>query len=183
MALFTSEYPCQKCQKGRGQVICGGCQQWFCLQHLIEHRQELSQRMDNVFVEHNQLQQNLTQNNNEDDKQHRLISQIAQWELKSIERIKHFANKAREQLTKSFDLSKSKIKRSLRSITDELQVNQQGNTYTEIDLLRWMNQLRELQKKLKNSPKIEIKYGEAGETSAHDIPLIQLRILDQGRGK
>ena len=61
-----------KCLKGPGQVICDGCQQYFCLKHLPEHRQELSQRMDELTLEHDELQRNLTEES--DDQPHPLFS-------------------------------------------------------------------------------------------------------------
>lgn len=175
---------CIKCPKGRGQVVCGGCQQWFCVKHLLEHRQELSQQMDTVLLEHDQLQQDLTQKDHNNGKHHSLISQIDQWELQSIERIRTVAHKARQQVKESFGVSKSKIEKSLRSITAELHENRQTESYTEIDLMRWTNQLRKLAKKFNNSPMIEMKNGNgAGVPSIHHLSLIQLHILPKDKGK
>lgn len=182
MASSTSFQPCLKCPKGRGQVICGGCQQWFCLKHLNEHRQELNQQMDGVLVEHDQLQQDLIRNDQDNSRKHPLLSDIDQWESKSIETIKQVANNARQQLRKSLDLLKRKIKTLLRPISDELQENRQTESYTEKDLTTWVSRLQELREKFNNPPGIAIKqHGEASSTEY--LSLIQLQIVQENRGK
>ena len=49
----TNKQPCVKCDKGGGIAMCSGCQQWFCIKHFNEHRQELAIEMDHVGEEHN----------------------------------------------------------------------------------------------------------------------------------
>ena len=180
MASATAKKLCIKCSKGLGQVICDGCQHYFCLKHLNEHRQELSQKLHDVTLEYDQLQQNIL--DKDSDRQHPLMNRINRWEMKSTEKIKQIANKVRQELRESLDRSKKNIKESLHIITDELRENQHMSTFTETDLTRWMSQLKELREKFDKPPMIEIKHDEDKESSTH-IPLIQLQIIQQRKGK
>ena len=148
MASSTSSKSCYRCPKGEGQVICGGCQHWFCIKHLLDHRQEFSQQMDQLTLEHDQLQQNLTANDN--DRSNPLISRVDRWETKSIQKIKQIADEVRQQLRNSLGQSKKKVERSLRTITHELQENRQREAFAEIHLAKWMTQLKDLKNNWNN---------------------------------
>ena len=180
MASSDAKKSCTKCLKGQGQVLCGGCQRWYCVTHLLEHRQELSQQMDNLTLEHDQFQQTLLAHDS--DRPNPLITRIDRWETKSIEKIKQVAREVRQDLKELIDQSKKDLVGSLRRITDELQENRQMETYTENDLERWTCQLRELREKLIKPIMTEIKYDEEKESSTH-LPLIQLRMIKPNRGK
>ena len=39
--------------------MCDGCQQYFCVTHISEHRQELSEQMGGLTLEHDQLHRDL----------------------------------------------------------------------------------------------------------------------------
>ena len=52
--------PCSKCPKSQGQATCGGCEQWFCIKHLLEHRDELSEQLSECILERDQLKASLT---------------------------------------------------------------------------------------------------------------------------
>lgn len=180
MASSNAKKSCTKCPKGQGQVLCDGCQRWYCVMHLLEHRQELSQQMDNLTLEHDQFQETLLVHDN--GRPNPLITRVDRWETKSIEKIKQVAREVRQDLNELIDQSKKDLAASLRRITDELQENRQMETYTENDLERWTFQLRELREKLLEPIMIEIKYDEEKESSTH-LPLIQLRLIKPTRGK
>lgn len=182
MASTTPLQPCIRCQLVKGLVLCGGCQGWFCVKHLLEHRVELNELMTGLTHEHDQLEHSLAQNDNANHSQHSLLNQIDQWELKSIERIKEVANKARQQLKNSVNRSKRNVGKLLRPITNEMQESRQMENYTEIDLARWTNQLKQLKEKLHNSPNVEIKHQD-DQTASNQIPLIQLLVHDHDAGK
>lgn len=179
MASSSEKKPCFKCPKGPGQVMCDGCQQYFCLKHLLEHRQQLSQQIDDLTLDHDQLKQNLLLNH--DDKQHPLIKRVDRWEAKSIHKIKQIADEVRLQLRESLDHSKKNIGESLYRITDELRESRQTEAFTEVDLAKWMNQLQRVKDQLENPPKINITHDDDEATSTH-LPLIQLS-TEQQKGK
>lgn len=183
MTSSHSVQSCQKCLKGGGQVLCGGCQQWFGLKHLNEHRQELSQQMEDLTFEHNELQQNLMLYEHDNDQEHSLIIRIDQWEIKSIDRIKQVADDIRQDLRKSFNRSKNKIQKLLRPMTHELEEGRHMETYTENDLAKWKKQLNELRKQLNDLlMMIELDHDE-DEPSLTHLPLIQLRMIQKDKGK
>lgn len=170
MASVTLPQSCFKCLKAVGQVLCGGCQQWFCVKHLFEHRQELNQRIDNLTHEHDR------------DRHDALIVHVDRWESKSIEKIKQIANEIRLKVRTSLDELEKSTEDSLTEIAREIQENRQMESYTEIDLAKWMNQLEELKKQLKKPEIIEIVHNEDKASVTH-LPLIQLQIIKQNRGK
>ncbi|CAF3920391.1 unnamed protein product [Rotaria sordida] len=119
--------PCIKCNKGGGIITCGGCQQWFCTRHLLEHREELSVLMDQVSQEHDLLQCDLIS----DKGIHPLVTLINTWEKTSIENIRVAAQDARHDLQKYLDCTKIQVKTSLLSINKELQASSESDDYTE----------------------------------------------------
>ncbi|CAF0883421.1 unnamed protein product [Rotaria sordida] len=54
-----SKLPCATCGKAIGIFTCRRCKKDFCSRHSIEHRQTLGKQMDEIIVDHDQLQQNL----------------------------------------------------------------------------------------------------------------------------
>jgi hypothetical protein len=65
------------------------------MKHVTEHRQRLSQQLDEVIVEHDLFQQTIIDDQN---RKHRLLVYIDQWEEKSIEKIRQTAQDIREQI-------------------------------------------------------------------------------------
>jgi uncharacterized UBP type Zn finger protein len=60
MASAIMKQTCTKCSKGGGIAMCNGCQQSFCIKHFVEHRQELSQQMEDIGQEHDLLRRDMT---------------------------------------------------------------------------------------------------------------------------
>jgi hypothetical protein len=152
MLSTTIRQPCIKCGKGLGITTCGGCQQWFCTKHFVEHRQELATKMDHVGQEHDLLQRDLDQEN----MIHPLLAFVDDWEKKSIKKIKLVAEKARSNLRKHLDNTKDEVKTSLCQVTDDLQSSRESDDYTEVELEKWIKQLKELRTMLETSSPIDI---------------------------
>ena len=164
--------PCSKCPKSQGHATCGGCEKWFCIKHLVEHRQELSEQLSECILERDQLQANLTADDS--DRQHPLLIRIDRWEAKSIERIKQVANEVRSQLKMLVSRSERRVEEALRPLTAELEENQRNGDYTELELTRWMRRLNELKEQLEKASMLEMTYDE-DEQASNTLPLIQLR--------
>lgn len=111
-----------------------------------------------------------------------MIQRVDRWESKSIKKIKQVAKTIRHELKELFDRSKKNIEDSLRRITKELQENRRTDAFTETDLANWTHQLQQLRNKLENPPMIKIQHDEEEASSTH-LPLIQLRVIKQHRGK
>ncbi|CAF1111492.1 unnamed protein product [Rotaria magnacalcarata] len=63
MASCKIKQFCIKCNRSEEIITCMECQQWFCIQHFNEHRQELVAKMDNIEQEHDVVQPNVTEDN------------------------------------------------------------------------------------------------------------------------
>ncbi len=53
MATATGKTQCVRCGKEKATSKCSGCLQDFCLNHLVEHRQQLNKQSDEIEVHHN----------------------------------------------------------------------------------------------------------------------------------
>ena len=172
--------PCSKCPKSQGHVSCGGCEQWFCITHLLEHRQDLADQLEGCVLERDQLQENLLADDNV--RRCHLMTCVDRWEAKSIERIQQVAEKVRSQLRNSLSRSKRHIDEALRPITADLEEKKQTKDYTEMELTRWTSQLKVLKEQLENAPMVEMAQ-DADERPSYIIPLIQLRSIEGTKGK
>jgi hypothetical protein len=146
MATTTMKQTCAKCNKAGGSAMCNGCQRSFCIKHFIEHRQELSQQMDDIGQEHDLLRRDFNYENNT----HSLLAQIDQWEQESIKIIQAVAKKARADLQQQFDQTKNELKVSVDKLTEEIRACRESDDYTEIDIQKWMEHLKELRQTIEN---------------------------------
>lgn len=144
MATTAAKKPCAKCSKGGGVTTCDGCQQSFCTKHFVEHRQELSQQMNNISQDHDLFRCEIAK----DIPKHPFLIRIDTWERESICKIQATAETARIDLRQLLERTKYDLKNSVEKMTDELKSCQQSDDFTENDLKRWMEQLKELRKKL-----------------------------------
>jgi hypothetical protein len=152
MASAIAKKPCAKCQKGGGVTTCDGCQQSFCIKHIIEHREELATQMDDIGQEHDSLRRDLIP----EDLRHPLLSQIDEWEQTSITKIHVAAEAARRDLRQLLNQTKNDVKTSVDKIVDELQTHRGLDDYTEVDLTRWSTKLTEVRKLIEAPLTIEI---------------------------
>jgi GTPase involved in cell partitioning and DNA repair len=171
MATVNPTNPCVNCAKGVGQVTsCDGCHRWFCTKHLLEHRQELSQEMDQLMQQHDQFQHDLTEND-----RHPLITRINLWEEKSIQRIRsEVAHEAREKWQQPLDQVKMIAQRSLNGMTKALRRTRDTEDSTEINLRNWTNHLKELREQLDRPSTIRLAHDRGAMPTK--IPLIRLQM-------
>ena len=163
MASTTETKSCIQCPKGPGQVMCDGCQRFFCLKHFHEH----------------QLKQILLLDGH--DRQHPLLIRVDRWEARSMKRIKQVANEVRQQIKELLDRSKTSIGDTLHRIANEIRENQRTEAFTEVDLEKWMGQLHQLRNQFEKLPVIKIQHDQDEASSTH-LRLIQLQIIKRKRG-
>ena len=97
----SSKALCATCgNKAAGIFRCEGCIQVFCRKHLNEHRDILSHQLDEIFLEHDTLQQAIVETNKKSNEQHPAMKEIDQWEKESIAKIQRLAEEARNELKK-----------------------------------------------------------------------------------
>lgn len=171
----TNKQPCVKCDKGGGVATCGGCQRWFCAKHFNEHRQELATDMDHLGEEHDLLQRDLSQNDNAHD----LLSCVSDWEQKSIKKIQAAAEQARMDIQKHLDYNKQQMQMSLGRMTDELRSSRQSDDYTEIDLKKWLERIKELREMLDKPSSIRIIDDIDLQSVVHLIQVKQIDTMDR----
>ncbi|CAF3577961.1 unnamed protein product [Rotaria sordida] len=165
MATNTAKKPCAKCSKGSGVTTCDGCQQSFCTKHFVEHRHELSQQMTNINQEHDLFRRDLSKENSK----HSFLNRIDIWERESINKIQAAAETARTDLQQLLDRTKNDLKTSIEKLTNELNSCQQSDDFTENDLKRWNEQLKELRKNLDIPSTIFIVNDDDMKSSIHLI--------------
>ena len=139
-ASVTGKKQCVTCNKSGGIMTCDGCQQSFCGKHVIEHRQELTNQLDGIMQEHDLLQQELEQSSIDNS----LLQQIDKWEKESITKIQVAAEAARADLQQILDKSKEQISKTCHDIAINLRSSREADDFSENDLNRWMEQLKEL---------------------------------------
>jgi hypothetical protein len=150
-------------------MICDGCQQAFCGKHSIEHRQELTNQLDGIMQEHDLLQQELRQPSIDNS----LLKQINKWEKESITRIQIAAETARADLRQVLDGPRESISKTCHDIAVNLRSAREADDFSESDLNRWMEQLKEL--KLEFDSPSSIKLVEDADSP---ISLIRIKHKD-----
>ncbi|CAF1370543.1 unnamed protein product [Adineta steineri] len=152
MTTANVRQTCVKCPKGLGILTCGGCQQWFCTKHFIEHRQELATEIDHIGQENGLLQQDLAQENSTQP----ALSRINHWEEESIKRVKAAAEEARMNLRKHLNYNKEQLKASLCQIMSNIQSSRESDDYTETELTKFTEQLKMLRSMINKPIAIDI---------------------------
>lgn len=166
MAAMTAKKPCSKCSKCGAVTTCDGCQQSFCTKHFVEHRQELTQQMDSINRDHELF---LHEAQDQKVSQHPFFKRIDAWERKAINKIQAAAEAARQDLSRLLDRTKNDIKPSIGRLSNELQLSQKSDDFTENDLQRWVEQLKDLRKRLEMPSTIVINNEEDSATCIHLI--------------
>ncbi|UJR30840.1 hypothetical protein I4U23_018355 [Adineta vaga] len=167
MATMIGKKPCTKCNQGGGVTTCNGCRQTFCTKHFVEHRLELSQQMDMINQDHDNLREDMSK----DQSTHPFLIRINTWEQESIIRIQTAAENARIDLRQYLNRTKTDLKLSVEKMTEELQTSKKSDDFTENDLKRWIEQLKEIRKKLDAPAVLSINSEEDMKLS---IPLIRI---------
>ncbi|CAF2467638.1 unnamed protein product [Rotaria sp. Silwood2] len=145
--------PCIKCDKGNGIIMCFGCEQSFCIKHILTHREDLTIQMDNIGQEHDFLRRDFYQ---EDNNTHPLLTQINTWELQSIVKIQIAAETARIILQQIINRNRNQMKMMMNKITHDLRSSRESNDYTEIELEKWTEQIKELRRLIDEPVAIDI---------------------------
>jgi predicted nuclease with TOPRIM domain len=157
MAKATSKIACIKCGKERATSKCAGCSQDFCYNHLTDHRQELSQQLDDIEVNRDLFRETLNEQTI-DLKKHPLIEEIDQWEDHSIRKIQQIAKECREQILHHTSEHIHQIEVNLIKLTDQLREIRQENDFNEIDLQQLKQSLSELTEELDQPSNVSIEH-------------------------
>ncbi|UJR32159.1 hypothetical protein I4U23_019626 [Adineta vaga] len=135
---------CITCSNSTGVMTCSGCQQTFCGKHTLEHRQKLSQQLDSIMQEHNVLQRDFERA----FKDHVLFLKIDEWEKETITKVQISAENARKQLQQMIEKSKEPLTKTYRDLAMNLRSSREADDYSENELNRWINQLKQLKSEM-----------------------------------
>jgi hypothetical protein len=131
---------CITCNKSGGIITCNGCYQKFCGKHSIDHRQKLANQLDEIMQEHDLLKQELGQSFTDEI----VFKNIDQWEKDSIIKIQITAENARDNLRKMIEKSKERFSKEYHDIAINLRSSREADNYSEHELNRWKEQLKQL---------------------------------------
>jgi chromosome segregation ATPase len=171
MATAMNRSPCVKCDKQKAIMKCEGCLQTFRYNHMMDHRQELSKKLDDVEVIRDTIRQTLTEQTTEPRK-HALIQQIDHWERDSIDKIRQTAEKARQLLLKHTAGHFTKTEAQLNQLTDLLQQSRPNNDFVETDLNHWKDELTRIAEQLANPWNVKIRKDSESLVTKIDIDIV-----------
>jgi chromosome segregation ATPase len=147
MATATGKNQCAICGKERRTVLCDGCSQTFCYNHLGDHRQELSKQLDEIEVTRDLFRQTLTEQTSQPRK-HPLMKKIDDWERDSINKIRQTAEEARQLLFQHTAGHITGLEVKLNKLTEQVRRSREDNDFVETDLNQWKEELHRLQEEL-----------------------------------
>jgi hypothetical protein len=153
-----------------GVAQCEGCQRMFCSPHFSHHRQQLSEEIDLIIIEHDQLKNKLTEKVN-NLQSHQLLKKINDWEKESIEIIQKKAEELRHNLIQLETTRSDELSQKLQSFSEQLNKCRDQSDYIETDLQRWRKYLEDLHSNLASSTAIDINRHE-------NIPIVSQPYID-----
>ncbi|CAF0738873.1 unnamed protein product [Adineta ricciae] len=156
--------PCTICtHKTIGIFRCEGCSKVFCRKHVDDHRNDLRQQLDEIIHEHNQLNQLLTQTENEHQV---LFDEVDHWQATAIERIQQVAEKIRADILEQIHSQRGTCAQSLEHLSQQIRKASQDDDYIENDLHSWTTKLRDLKANLTTVSSLLMLHEES------NVPLI-----------
>ena len=136
---------CSICHKGGIVRLCDRCKQIFCDEHVIKHRRQSADQLNEINEEYHRIEHELRQSSNES---HSLWKNIDQWENESIARIQMTAASMREEFRQMIDDSKERLANVCRKIFDNVHRLRQTGEFCENDLRRAREQLKQFRTKI-----------------------------------
>jgi len=149
MATSNTIMKCFGCREEITTYMCTGCSEYFCIDDLMKHREELKLQFHQIEDQRNQFTQTLDDEKNN----HPLIQQITQWERISIEKIRQTAQEQRN-LVQQYAQT---IQVKLRSFTEEMEKTVKKKDFNEIILKKLQIELEDLKNQLYQTNYIQIK--------------------------
>ena len=158
MATANDKVVCVKCQKTKNTVRCGGCAKDFCLTHMNEHHQELSEELAQTEDQYNQFK-NTIEERKRDFHRHALIKQIDDWEKESVAKIRQVADRVRGQVSSHIDDSTAKVNSQLQLLTEQLSQCRKEDDFGDKDLYFFNEELQRLKALTDALPECQLGYG------------------------
>lgn len=116
-----------------GIFPCAGCKQMFCTQHVAFHRQELTNELDLIIGERNELQYFFDHRQDLPDTSVHMNT-IDEWLKKTIEQIHQIADNARQRLINIGKEQRTNIKDEILLFSKQLNDMRETENFFEQDL-------------------------------------------------
>ncbi|CAF1497497.1 unnamed protein product [Adineta steineri] len=131
-------------QKGKpGIALCEGCQQSFCLSHFNEHRDTLTNTLDDIAVQRDVLRSRIQELPREMSKEH--METLKNWESTIFQTVTEAASNARQQV---HQLIISEMERECTELTRKITSFRKNDNYFETDLHELQFKTEKLDEKL-----------------------------------
>ena len=156
MTIESMKNICLRCKRETRTYICEGCSQRFCFNHLLEHRKNLDEQLDQIGNDHDRFRQDLNDQTIEPTK-YPSIERINRWEKDSINKIQQIANHYREKLTNYTNRFLHQIEEKLNHLAEQIKKTRDENEFNEIDLNDLTQKLQKLRKEFTQLPDITIE--------------------------
>ena len=114
-----------------------------------ERRGKLNNELDNIYREHDRLQNDL--NSDQSEQYQSLIKSIDKWEQDAIRKIQKTAKNARIDAQRILKKATSQLQYVLNdTVTEPLRESLQKNNYTEVHIDRWLTYLSEIRRQMES---------------------------------
>ena len=143
---MASSNLCSECKKEPGVCTCAGCNKFFCETHFSEHRRSIKEGLNELEDIYNIFLQKFEDNEQPKRAQATLLSQIQQWENRTVEKVRQSARTASDAVQQLFDRKLKNVQDNLQGITIKLQQCRKVANFVEKDLDEIRNSFDRLQK-------------------------------------
>ncbi|CAF3898101.1 unnamed protein product [Rotaria sp. Silwood1] len=116
-----------------------------------EHKQALAQQLDELILDHDQLQQS------SESCHFSSITKIDEWEQESIVKIHQMADDLRQKLIIKFEKYRNQFLQRFKQLSEELKKTRNDNEFIESDLQQLSNKFNKLKIYMASSPTIRFQ--------------------------
>ncbi|CAF5023143.1 unnamed protein product, partial [Rotaria sp. Silwood1] len=138
-----------------GILLCTGCQKYFCSQHTVQHRQYLTDLLENEVVnKRNALQEKFSTSYEQQLSAgiREKLETINKWELEITELIKESAACARKQLQEISLKEYENLQKQFTLLSDKLNALREQESYFENDVDQLKNKFQQLKHDIEHFP-------------------------------
>ncbi len=139
---------CFTCEKAPGAYFCTGCKVYFCMKDLKNHHGQLLNDLDVLAEDRNGLQEKINQAIQQNPPPDRLLSQIDEWQKATIEKVKHAADQARQQVNTILNARRSVILSKFEKFSKDLIHLKETEEFVHDDLTRLQGMIQDLNQDL-----------------------------------
>jgi len=129
---------------------CIGCKDVFCFDHLIQHRRDLANEIDQLIIRHADMKKKSFVQLNID--QH--LEYIDKWECETIELIHKHTKYVKEKILSICNTYKSDLEQYYTILGKELKNKRDLNTFFEQDIMNLSQRIEQLDKEIQHVHKL-----------------------------